>query len=117
MDNFRKDVKKINKEIGQVKKIDKEGDVSDLMAARVSVEKQVEEVKLAESDLTQQIKIQMRKVGNLVHDTVPISQDEKDSVVVSQWGEIPDLKIDGTYGHCHHHEILAMIDGYDPKRG
>jgi len=28
-----------------------------------------------------------------------------------------ELKINSTIGKCHHHEILAMIDGYDPKRG
>lgn len=28
-----------------------------------------------------------------------------------------ELKINSTVGKCHHHEILAMIDGYDPKRG
>lgn len=58
-----------------------------------------------------------RKVGNIVHETVPVSKDEKDSIIVSEWGVIPDMKINSTIGKCHHHEILAMIDGYDPKRG
>jgi seryl-tRNA synthetase len=56
-------------------------------------------------------------VGNIVHETVPVSKDEKDSIIVSEWGVIPDMKINSTIGKCHHHEILAMIDGYDPKRG
>jgi len=55
----------------------------------------------------------------LVHDSVPISNDEKDNRVEKTWGEIPDIKvtIPGTPGKCFHHELLAMIDGYEPVRG
>jgi len=35
------------------------------------------------------------------------------------WGEIPNIKVGtkGVKGACHHHELLAMIDGYEAKRG
>lgn len=59
-------------------------------------------------------------VGNIVHESVLFSKDENESPVVSEWGQEminKDLKINSTPGKCHHHEILAMIDGYDPKRG
>ena len=46
-----------------------------------------------------------------------VTKDEELNEVVKTWGEIPDIKVDSTVGKCHHHEILAMIDGYDPKRG
>ena len=29
----------------------------------------------------------MAKVGNLVHESVPVSKDEKDNLVVRKWGE------------------------------
>lgn len=46
-------------------------------------------------------------IGNTVYHDVPISKDEALNEVVSQWGEIPDLKVDGrTLGHLHHHEIM-----------
>lgn len=57
------------------------------------------------------------KVGNLVHESVPISNNEDDNKVLKKWGEIKEMKINSTKGFCHHHEIMAMIDGYDPKRG
>lgn len=79
--------------------------------------KDIEEQRIVVSSLMVDIQKTARKVGNIVHDTVPVSKDEADSEVVSQWGELPDLKINSTIGKCHHHEILAMIDGYDPKRG
>jgi seryl-tRNA synthetase len=56
-------------------------------------------------------------VGNIVHESVVDALDEKDNKVERTWGEKSDLKINSTLGHCHHHELLAMIDGYDPKRG
>lgn len=59
----------------------------------------------------------VNSIGNIVHDSVPISNNEDENKVERTWGTIPDLKINSTKGKCHHHEILAMIDGYDSKRG
>lgn len=56
-------------------------------------------------------------IGNIVHESVPVDNNEDNNLVVKKWGEIPDIKVNSTYGRCHHHEILAMIDGYDAKRG
>jgi seryl-tRNA synthetase len=53
----------------------------------------------------------------LVHESVPISNNEDDNKIERTWGEIKERKINSTPGACHHHEILAMIDGYDMKRG
>ena len=59
----------------------------------------------------------VNKVGNLVHESVPVSNNEDDNRVERTWGVPSELKVNSTLGKCHHHEILAMIDGYDPKRG
>jgi len=52
-------------------------------------------------------------IGNLVHDSVPISMDEKDNGIVKTFGECrpkeDTLK--------HHHELLYMINGYQPEAG
>jgi seryl-tRNA synthetase len=59
----------------------------------------------------------VNKLGNIVHDSVPIDNNEDNNKVIKTWGEIKPMKINSTKGFCHHHEILAMINGYDPKRG
>ena len=59
----------------------------------------------------------LNKIGNLVHDTVPVNNNEDFNKVETTFGQIKENKINSTPGHCHHHEILAMIDGYDIKRG
>ncbi|EGR34499.1 seryl-tRNA synthetase, putative [Ichthyophthirius multifiliis] len=52
------------------------------------------------------------KTRNIVHESVPISKDEKDNKIEKKWGEIP-LK----NPILHHHQLLYMIDGFDQKRG
>ena len=59
----------------------------------------------------------MLQIGNLVHKSVPDDDNEDNNKVEKTWGEIPDLKIDSTLGKCHHHELLAMIGGYEAKKG
>ena len=46
-----------------------------------------------------------------------MSNNEDDNKVERTWGEIKPQVINSTPGNCHHHEIMAMIDGYDMKRG
>ncbi len=42
---------------------------------------------------------------------VPVSKDEKDNGVVHEWG----TKRPSEEGLYHHHELLWMIDGYEPE--
>jgi seryl-tRNA synthetase len=57
------------------------------------------------------------KVGNLVHDTVHVDKNEDNNPVVRTWGEKRELAINDTPGFCHHHQILYMLNGYEPKKG
>lgn len=69
----------------------------------------------------------LRLIGNIVHESVVVSDDEKDNLVVEKWwpegrteaGEmdrraqlIKDGK--GVTGLFSHHEVLEKIGGYDP---
>lgn len=57
-------------------------------------------------------------IGNIVHHDVPVSKDEELNQVVSTWGDIPELKVDGrTLGHLHHHEIMECLDMVEFERG
>ena len=57
------------------------------------------------------------KCGNLVHDTVPIDNDEENNKIERTWGEVKPKIIDGKPGSGHHHEVLYWIGGFDPERG
>ena len=59
----------------------------------------------------------LSKVGNIVHESVPVEVDEGKNVTVRTWGDCRKIEVTSKPGFCNHHKILAMIDGYDPKRG
>jgi len=59
----------------------------------------------------------INSVGNIVHDSVPISNDEENNLVVRTWGEIPIIKITDKRGGLNHHKVLQALGGYDPERG
>eukprot|EP00917_Polyrhabdina_sp_WS-2016_P022427 GHVP01048649.1.p1 GENE.GHVP01048649.1~~GHVP01048649.1.p1 ORF type:complete len:356 (+),score=68.66 GHVP01048649.1:101-1168(+) len=65
-----------------------------------------------------QIKLQglQTKVGNIVHETVIISDNEDNNNTVKTWNT--RLKTAFPKGDLEpHYKILERIDGYDPKRG
>lgn len=57
------------------------------------------------------------KVGNIVHDTVPVDENEDNNKIERTWGIVEPKEINGKPGSAHHHEILNWIGGYDPERG
>ena len=55
--------------------------------------------------------------GNLVHESVPIDNNEDNNKIERTWGEPKKMKADGKPGTGHHHEVLNWIGGYEPERG
>lgn len=80
-----------------------------------------EKIEKAEKDLEEtekQRNTKLNGIGNIVYSDVPISKDEANNAVVSTWGEIPSLKVDGkSLGHLHHHEIMQCLDIIEFERG
>ena len=63
------------------------------------------------------ISVEVNKVGNIVHDSVPVDNNEDNNQIVRTWGQIPDIKITNKRGGLNHHKVLESIGGYDPERG
>eukprot|EP01123_Difflugia_compressa_P013496 TRINITY_DN628_c0_g1_i2.p1 TRINITY_DN628_c0_g1~~TRINITY_DN628_c0_g1_i2.p1 ORF type:complete len:454 (+),score=73.97 TRINITY_DN628_c0_g1_i2:84-1445(+) len=69
-----------------------------------------------EQTIKERLKLRDEKlysVGNLVHQSVPVSIDEKYNERIRYSGT-PRPKTDTLY---HHHHLLYMIDGYEPEIG
>uniref|UniRef100_A0A0C9RZ24 serine--tRNA ligase n=1 Tax=Wollemia nobilis TaxID=56998 RepID=A0A0C9RZ24_9CONI len=110
LDNLRKEFNKMNKEVARLK-IAKQ-DASEII-------KQTEENKKAAAK--KEIEVQEAKstldsllglIGNLVHDLVPISDDEANNAVVRTWGERRDepyLK--------NHVELVQLLGIADLEKG
>ncbi|OJJ48769.1 hypothetical protein ASPZODRAFT_139737 [Penicilliopsis zonata CBS 506.65] len=109
------------KEIGKKKK-NKE-DASELMEQKAALEerkKKAEELAV-EKEVQRDQKI--RTIGNYVHDSVPVSNNEDkadqvqqdDNVIVKTWA--PENVTVEKRDCLSHHEVLTRLDGYDPERG
>jgi seryl-tRNA synthetase len=59
----------------------------------------------------------INSLGNIVDDSVPISDNEDNNKVVKQWGDLPNITITDKRGGLNHHKVLQAIGGYDPERG
>ncbi len=57
------------------------------------------------------------KIGNLVHESVPIDDNEDNNKIERTWGTFEKREINGKPGSAHHNEVLHFIGGYDPERG
>lgn len=104
----------IQKEIGQKKKAKENAD--DLLKKKVELQngKKAQEDVAAEKlvKLLQKVK----SIGNYVHDSVPVSNDEDNNVEIRKWapeGVVVEHKKD----FLSHHGVLTRLDGYDPERG
>lgn len=59
----------------------------------------------------------VNSVGNIVHDSVPVFNNEDNNEIITTWGEIPNIKITDKRGGLNHHKVLQALGGYDPERG
>lgn len=115
MDQVAKELNAANKEIGNKKKRNEDAQAE--MARAVELKAQREQLEVEEKKVFEALQTKLKTLGNLVHESVLVSDNEDNNPVVRTWGQIPDIKVNSTPGFAHHHEVLAMIDGYDPKRG
>lgn len=101
------------KEIGKKKK-NKE-DANDLIEQKTNLEKSKKDAEELAAQKETQRDRKVRTIGNYVHESVPVSNNEDDNVVMKKWspGNVTVEKRD-----ClSHHEVLTCLDGYDPDRG
>eukprot|EP00406_Dinophysis_acuminata_P002343 CAMPEP_0179224896 /NCGR_PEP_ID=MMETSP0797-20121207/8029_1 /TAXON_ID=47934 /ORGANISM="Dinophysis acuminata, Strain DAEP01" /LENGTH=464 /DNA_ID=CAMNT_0020931897 /DNA_START=129 /DNA_END=1523 /DNA_ORIENTATION=- len=117
----RKEVGKVQSTITDRKKESKGKDTcEDLLPEKARLEKEVLDLEKTSDELLEQRNKKLGSIGNIVHDSVPISQDEdKDNKVVSTWG-VPRC-FDGTKyqtdGFRPHFELLEMIGAVEFEAG
>ena len=111
LDNMRKSRNAIQKQVGAKMKAKEPCDemVAEIKQIGEAIVKMEEEQKVTKIELDRMI----GKVGNIVEDGVPVSQDEDaDNRVERKWGTPRDPA-----GLLSHHELLWRIGGYEPERG
>jgi len=116
----RKAVGKVQDQITERKKSSKGQDkCEDLVAEKTKIEAEVEELKKVSDDLLEKRDKKLGNIGNIVHDSVPVSQDEdKDNEVVAKWGVPRSFTAKyQTNGFRPHYELLEMIGAVEFDAG
>lgn len=114
----RKDRGKVQKEIGQRKKASKGQDkCEDLLAKKVELDNQITQLEEVSEEARTLVDTLLKQVGNIVHDDIVVDTDEANNAVIRTWGEPRNITIANKPGFLNHHKVLALISGYDPKRG
>ncbi|CAH9145164.1 unnamed protein product [Cuscuta epithymum] len=110
LDNLRKEFNKINKEVAKLK-IAKQ-DASELIKSteenKKLTAKKEEEVQVARAELY----TKLESIGNLVHDSVPVSNNEDNNAFIRHWGDKrtePGLK--------NHVELVKLLGIADLEKG
>lgn len=88
------------------------------MKIKSELEEQLKTALLNEEELKKDFLKEFKKIGNIVHSSVPVDNNEDNNKVERTWGTVDtERKIDGKPGNAHHNEVLEWLGGYDPVRG
>jgi seryl-tRNA synthetase len=111
MEQAKKEKNLASKAVGE--KMKKKEDAAAEQALAKALTAKIEELEKTAMDLAAEVARLLPQVGNLVHASVVVSNDEaKDNDVVQQWGgqAVPEAL-------QPHDQLLWRIDGYEPERG
>lgn len=118
MENLKKELNSVNKEIGQRKKVDRSDDCADAVAKTTALKQAVAKAEAAARETETFRDTLVNKIGNLVHPSVVKSNDEANNQVIHTYGKIDTaLVADGTPGRLRHHEIMQRLKMVDLRKG
>lgn len=121
LDEINKKLNKLQKEIGL--KFKNKEDASELLTQKEELTKEKKEFTDKEQAQDAALKNKVFQIGNIVHPSVVVSNDEENNELVRTWkpenvDEVgPVATATGAPAALSHHEILLRLDGYDPERG
>jgi seryl-tRNA synthetase len=121
LDEKRKEVNKVQAQVTERKKASKGTDeCTDLLKQKEILEGEAAEIGKQVDELLEQRDKKLGSIGNIVHDSVPVSQDEeKDNKVVALWG-VPrsfEGKKYQSNGFRPHFELLEMLSAVEFEAG
>ena len=104
-DQLKKEFNKINKEVAALKK--KKEDASELQEKSKAMKKNIEDANEAEKEAANARDKALGVIGNLVHDSVPVNNDEEFNQVVKSYGT---PRTDAKYNHVDLVNLLGIVD-------
>jgi len=114
LDDSNAAMNKLKKEIGAIMKKSRgnKDAVKSQLEEKNALAQKIDDLEKKVVELKAELDQKLFTVGNLIHESVPISDDEENNRQERTWGDCTPL------GEGHpHHDLLWMIDGYEPERG
>ncbi|KAL9125947.1 MAG: hypothetical protein Q9217_004925 [Psora testacea] len=102
----------IQKDI-QTRKKAKES-VDDLLREKAELENEMKGIEASAIPKDIALQKKLMTIGNYVHDSVPISDDEHNNALIRNWS--PEGVTLEKRECLSHHEVLTRIEGFDPER-
>lgn len=86
-----------------------------MIQKKEELQKEAKRIQDSADDKELAMRMKAATIGNIVHESVPVSMNEDNNEVLKKWS--PE-GVEVTKKDClSHHEVLLRIDGYDPERG
>jgi len=99
----------INNQIGKLMKEKKKDEAVELQEKSKAMKDEIAAARAATADALAARDAALSPIGNLVHESVPVSSDEKDNVVVRTWGD-PGPAKGKKYNHVDLVRLLDIVD-------
>lgn len=106
LDRGNQESNRLSKEVGRLKKAGE--DTTEAQKAAKEQEAKVRELERRHEEAEREAGKSLAKIGNLVHDDVPVSADEADNEVVRRHGQGRPQK--GLYNHVDLVRMLGMVE-------
>ena len=108
-DNLRAERKSLSSKIGELIKTGNKDEAEKIKEQVNEINIKLEENEKLENEYSEQIKIRMMKIPNIMHESVPIGKDDSENVEIEKFGDpvIPNYEIP------FHGEILENLSGLD----
>ncbi|RDW70226.1 seryl-tRNA synthetase [Coleophoma crateriformis] len=106
-------INETQKQIGMKKKAKENAD--DLLKQKGDLEKEKKSMLDSALEKEKLLKAKIGSIGNLVHESVPVSDNEDNNELIRTWA--PEGVTVEKRDCLSHHEVLTRLDGYDPERG
>ena len=108
-DELRMNRKNLSNQIGSLMSEGKIDEAEEIKAEVQEINSELEKNEKLEAEYAEEIKSRMMKIPNIMHESVPIGEDDSKNVEIKKYGEpvVPDYEIP------FHGEILENLGGLD----
>ena len=112
LDNINAEFNAINKQVGKLMKAGQKEEAAPLMAQAKEIDARKKALAEEEKEWEEKTNVALLKIGNIVHDSVPVSNDEANNAIVRTWGEKRmEEKLP------NHVDLIGMLDIADVEHG